>query len=208
MIEETLHMKDTRHTLSNLLCFILLVSFILSGCSPSTKLEYEYVEFATSDSKSYAISRCTGFAESILVPTEHKGYVVSHILDSAFKGHKMEFLGMETIISIYPEAFAFCTRLKDVDLGCVEIIGRRAFENCNSLKEIVIPASVKIIETGAFIRCPELERVYFEGSPEQLEPEIFEAGVLIYGPSGSLVEEYALQNGFTFVDNTAVADNP
>ena len=60
----------------------------------------------------------------------------------------------------------------------VTTIRSGAFKNCSSLKKIVIPSSVSVIESDVFQKSPD---------------------VVIYGYSESRAETYAQENGFTFV---------
>ena len=47
------------------------------------------------------------------------------------------------------------------------IIRENLFENCKSLKTIVIPKSVTIIRADAFTNCPNLETVYYTGTESE-----------------------------------------
>lgn len=66
-----------------------------------------------------------------------------------------------TMLSIEPGAFQNCRGLKHVNIreGEIERIGRRAFNCCTSLEEIVIPPSVRKINYRAFSDCKELKKV-------------------------------------------------
>lgn len=196
-------MKTIRIILHKLV-FLLLFCAILSGCSASSPV-YSYTEFNTMDSKSYAISQCTNTAgfTSVEIPTEFQGAPVQYILDEAFENLiHIESLQMKTIIDIYPEAFKGCRRLKRIDFGCVETISSWAFDGCDSLEVVYLPETLKRIESGAFSRCKNLIEVHFMGNPEYLEAP-FDEGmeITIYGSAGSIVEEYAIQNGFNFVES-------
>lgn len=48
----------------------------------------------------------------------------------------------------------------------IEVIGRDAFKNCSSLEKIVLPKSIKRIETGAFAGCTSLREVVFDDECE------------------------------------------
>lgn len=43
----------------------------------------------------------------------------------------------------------------------IETIGSNAFKNCSNVKKIVLPSSVKVIESGAFEGCSALEELVF-----------------------------------------------
>ena len=47
----------------------------------------------------------------------------------------------------------------------LEIIENWAFDHCDKLKRIVIPANVKEIRQGAFCSCRVLEEVVIQGAP-------------------------------------------
>lgn len=50
----------------------------------------------------------------------------------------------------------------------VNIIGKEAFKGKNSLKEVTVDTSLKVIESSAFENCGNLERVWFKGSKNNL----------------------------------------
>lgn len=79
------------------------------------------------------------------------------------------------------EGCLFLKGSKDLILGCdngkipegTEMIGESAFNGCR-LKSIVIPASVKSIEFGAFEDCKNLEQIIFnEGKLNSIESYAF-----------------------------------
>lgn len=61
-----------------------------------------------------------------------------------------------------------------MNLANVEIIREDAFYGCESLKQVVIPASVKYIDKGAFKDCESLQTVIFQTSACKIEEPIFE----------------------------------
>ena len=191
-------MKYPRLIQSRLLCLIAVLLCFLSGCSDDDSVTYNYVAFEFVDSKCYAIQNFSGKVDTLQIPSQYDGYPVTYILDGVFYGCNMKELRMETIENIYEEAFENCRSLSIVDLGAVEIIGERAFRGCSSIKSITIPDTILRIGTEAFFQCTSLESVYFEGAPEYIGDDVFEQNVIIYGPAGSLVEEYAKSNGLEF----------
>ncbi len=191
-------MREAKHTLSRIVAVSVILATMLCGCK-TEGLDYEYIEYATLDSKSYAIQDITGGVECVNIPTEHNGYPVTYILEEVFRSYNMKSLSMESIIYIYPKAFWSCAYLESLELGCVEVIGKNAFALCRSLTSVTIPASCRQIEGGAFCGCKKLEVIYFEGTPDKIDPTAFDKGVTIYGQPNSSIEKYAKENGFIFV---------
>ncbi len=92
----------------------------------------------------------------------------------------------ETVVAVSGSAFTGCTALSTVKLGeNVTSIGNNAFYGCNQLSEIVIPSAVTFMG----------ERSVGYSSEGNLID-----GFKIYGTDGTTAEEYALENGITFVD--------
>ena len=132
-----------------------------------------------SDKKSYSVTgigTCTD--TDIVIPSVYEGLPVTSIGKSAFNDNSniISVRISNNIISIGSGAFSNCTNLKNVFLGNrLTTIGHSAFYNCDSLTEIIIPASVKIIESpssawyeyGAFASCKNLSKLTFGDSNTQ-----------------------------------------
>ena len=79
-------------------------------------------------------------------------------------------------------------------------IGKGAFVKNNMLKSIIIPASVNHIDYSAFNYCAYLEKVIIYNPNIKIESSVFDycPDLVIYGPAGSAVEQYAKDNFYDF----------
>ncbi len=80
------------------------------------------------------------------------------------------------------------------------------FWGCDSLTEITVPASIKLLEYGVFSECYGLKKITFLGDTRMdTLDEIFAEGtdVTIYGLEGSSAQRYASVRGHEFVVITA-----
>ncbi len=110
---------------------------------------------------------------SVYVP-----YTFNQIIVNATKGHKVIPVGEELPVEMYSipyEAFKGATNLTKVTLtgDMLVEIGENAFNGCVSLKEIVIPSTVKTIYKEAFINCEQLAVVTIEGTAVELKESVF-----------------------------------
>ena len=140
-----------------------------------------------------------------------KGEDGYYIWKSFLQETKKLVLGKQVTIIPY-DSFEEFRVLESLELpeGLLEI-GSYAFNGCQKLKNVVLPSSLKTIESGAFKRCG------FKGIdvPESVESigssalGYDESGNLIdefyiIGKSGSKAEAYANENNINFIDK----DNP
>lgn len=108
-------------------------------------------------------------------------------------------------------AFEECSKLKTVNIGkSVRIIGNYAFRKCPEISNVNFDEGVKAIEKNAFDNCPKLKSVSLPNSVNRIGEESFGYGIddnnksykiqgfTISGYSGSVVEKYANDFGFTF----------
>lgn len=84
-----------------------------------------------------------------------------------------EFDIPEHVAKIGEYAFAN-TNLKHITISHkVNIIGKHAFENCNEMTSINIPANVERIDESAFINCKNLKKVDIEKGVNSLGNQVF-----------------------------------
>jgi len=96
---------------------------------------------------------------------------LNFIAPYTFWGSKIKSLDFpQSMRTIGANAFCFCEELESVTLNdSIEVIGSNAF-GCSKITEIVIPASVRIMD-NAFSACKDLRKIFFEGdAPEELFP--------------------------------------
>lgn len=108
-------------------------------------------------------------------------------------------------------AFRKCSKLKTVNIGkSVRIIEDYAFYQCPEISNVNFDEGVKAIEKNAFDNCSKLKSVSLPNSVNRIGEESFGygrdddynsykiQGFTITGYSGSSVEKYANDFGFTF----------
>lgn len=76
-------------------------------------------------------------------------------------------------------SFMGCTKLKDVTLGGVSVIGESAFLDCSSLCEITIPESVIDIKSEAFAGCSNLKVVNIANRKAVIANDAFDNKTII-----------------------------
>ena len=112
--------------------------------------------------------KCTNSIEltgNVTIPGLIEGKEVVTIGDNAFKGAS-NITGVivpDSVKTIENDAFADCTKLKDVNLGKIESLSFDVFKNCTALTSIKIPNTLK---QGAvskiFTNCSNLTNITLE----------------------------------------------
>ena len=122
------------------------------------------------------------------------------------------------VTSIGEYAFYGCKLLTSVTIGnSVTSIGDYAFRGCTGLTSVTIPNSVTSIGWYAFEYCTGLTSVTIPDSVTSIGYRSFGYdgngedkidGFTIYGVPGSAAEQYANDNGFTFIEyvDAAIGD--
>jgi hypothetical protein len=62
------------------------------------------------------------------------------------------------------DTFSDCSKLQEISLGKIELIGERAFKNCTNISNIVFPKGLINIGKDAFLGCSNLKKVTFLGN--------------------------------------------
>ena len=118
----------------------------------------------------------------------------------------------DSVTSIGTAAFLNCTGLTSVTIpNSVTSIGSFAFSSCSGLTSVTIPDSVTSIVEYAFCGCTGLKSVTIPDSVTYIGEKAFgyyfddqfeiktETDFTIYGKKGSSAQQYADENGFTFI---------
>jgi len=79
-----------------------------------------------------------------------------------------------SVIEVQEKAFQDCISLREVVLNeGLKKIGKYAFRKCKSLESITLPSTVTDIGAGAFSRCSQLRRVVLNGGLERVRKYAF-----------------------------------
>ena len=162
-------------------------------------------------------------------PAEYVPLDISNIIAaSQFAGKDFEeFIIPDNIISIEPEAFEHCEKLKSIMIpenvryiapnafeycrgletvtinGCPDIKAE-AFEYCEGMTTLFINEGTKNIGESAFAYCEKLKDVYLPESVESINEYAFSYchdELTLHVPSGSYAEKYARAYDINFDNN-------
>ena len=109
----------------------------------------------------------------------------------------------DSVTSIGGGAFNKCTSLTSITIpDSVASIGDYTFASCTSLTSITIPDSVTSIGENAFYYCYSLKSITIPDSVTSIGEDAFMYcyNLTIYGYKNTAAEEYALNNGFEFIN--------
>ena len=152
------------------------VTRIGEGAFGSTSLTSITIPDGVTSIGDYTFASCTSLT-SITIPDS-----VTSIGEGAFRDctNLTSITIPDSVASIEKRAFRDCTNLTSITIpDSIASIGESTFENCTSLTSITIPNSVTSIGECAFMYCENLT---------------------IYGYKNTAAEEYALNNGFGFIN--------
>ena len=172
----------------------------LSGCTGLASID---LPFGLTRIEMNALSSCHGLTELLIPDTVTEVGYRAFANNSRLK--KITFPRGLTNVTTYsyhdPEIVQDNPDLQEVILPeGLTAIPARTFSNSNSIITITIPESVRTIGNEAFNPCTKLQHVWFGNGIEQIADNAFASGssVILHGPAGSVVEEYARRRGLTF----------
>lgn len=147
------------------------------------------------------------FEGDIALKTVEVPETVQYIRRDVFNGcTSLETISIpESVKTLGSGAFYGCENLTEVtfaDYSVKEIL-EDTFAECYGLKDIKLPKGIEVIEGNAFVNCIDLVDVVIPETATEISDIAFSypSKTTLYSQSGSYVEEYALANGFKFVDN-------
>ena len=120
-----------------------------------------------------------------------------------------EMIGGLNVVEIGERAFSDCSGLTgELTIpSCVRVIGEKAFLGCRNLTDIIIPESVEKIESNAFAvvtwgteseHFPQPIKITVYSKDVEIAQNAFGMQKILYGYSGSSVEQYAAMNNCAF----------
>ena len=127
-----------------------------------------------------------------------------YIANNAFEGC-IELVDIKMNNSIYnlgEAAFLNCSNLPAIQLSTsLKEVPANAFSGCTFLNDVVIPYGVTSIGDGAFKNCTSLNNIMIPQNVTAISNTAFSypEEITVYGIEGSYAEEYANNNGMTFV---------
>ncbi len=126
---------------------------------------------------------------------------VKRIGDFAFAGNKQidTILLPRTVTVVGKSAFEGCESLTEVTLpDGVSRIGERAFAGCTLLNNVILPSKLKVIESSVFAGCSSLSAITIPGSVETIRTKAFE--------KCTMLKNLKLQNGIKTIEEFAFAN--
>ena len=175
------------------------VTRIGEGAFGSTSLTSITIPDSVTSIGDYTFASCTSLT-SITIPDS-----VTSIGEGAFRDctNLTSITIPDSVASIEKRAFRDCTNLTSITIpDSVASIGESTFENCTSLTSITIPNSVTSIGDYTFRNCTSLTSITIPDSVTSIGECAFMycENLTIYGYKNTAAEEYALNNGFEFIN--------
>ena len=175
------------------------VTRIGEGAFGSTSLTSITIPDGVTSIGDYTFASCTSLT-SITIPDS-----VTSIGEGAFRDctNLTSITIPDSIASIGESTFENCTSLTSITIpNSVTSIGDYTFNNCKSLTIITIPDSVTSIGDYTFRNCTSLTSITIPDSVTSIGECAFMycENLTIYGYKNTAAEEYALNNGFGFIN--------
>jgi TolB-like protein len=162
---------------------------------------------------SVTITKYTGNAATVNIPSRIQGFPVTVIGESAFAGSSLTSIIIPSSVTVIgDEAFFSCDSLTSVSIPfSVTAIGNGAFYNCLNLTSVSIPSSVTAIGNGAFAVCDSLTSITVDSrNPAYaiVDGVLFDKSIrtIIRYPAGKKAGTYAIPSSVTSIGDYAFDD--
>lgn len=150
------------------------------------------------------ITAYAGDLENLIIPDVIGESAVHGLNNSLFQNKTIRNIDFGNSIAYIGDlCFEKCADIKDVELpSSCKFIGKNVFSSCNELNRVMFK-SVQTISGGAFANCPQLREVIFAKDCFTIEQDAFSncPNIVIWGPAGGNVEQYATRNNIPFHEN-------
>ena len=154
---------------------MLLATMGVGGISFASADTYGDYTYTVSDGAA-TITKYTGSATTLSIPSTLGGYPVKTIGNSAFDySDSVTSLTIpSSVTAIESYAFYDCDGLTSVTVpGTVATVGKYVFAQCDSLKTVTVSSGVKSLDNAVFSYCPSLSKVTLPASLTTLGTYVF-----------------------------------
>ena len=186
----------------------------LNGCSrlasisvDAANTRYQAIDGVLFSLDGTALVRCPeGRADTVYTIPDG----VTDVLSSAFCGTSLTRVTVSaSVVSIESSAFLGAKLLQNIEFAdgsVLQLIGRSAFQDCQSLRTVTLPDTVTTVGAEAFDCCYRLTGLTIPQGAAVRDGAIPTVeGLTVYGTAGSSAEAQALAAGVRFVDASAGA---
>ena len=152
------------------------------------------------------ITKYTGNARNLYVPSTLGGYPVKRIGEGAFAGCNFETVSLPSRLEIM-DAYAFqnCVRLNSITLPeTLTSIGPYAFENCTRLSSVTLPESLTKMYARVFNGCTQLKSLTIPQYVTQMDS--MWSGRYVSCLAGSSLEMVVFEGGRDRIPDRACTD--
>ena len=112
----------------------------------------------------------------VYVAAHHDDKIILGMYDGAFRNRDgvSNIYMLDGMLYIGKYAFADCDNLKSVELpGTLKALGEGAFQNCKSLERVVFPDELEVIPAYAFAGCTSLKEIVIPASVKKIDQSAF-----------------------------------
>ena len=170
-----------------LVLLMLLVAFVISGCSKGVKVELDDFEYEVIGNE-ILLKKYIGSETEVIVKDSYN-QMNAYINGETFRNNTnvTSVTLASGFYSLADYAFEGCTNLKEVDLKDIHKVGKYAFKGCVNLEKIKIGA--RDIDETAFIDCCNLTVIDSTFYSDKKKTMIFDEGtytVLLAGKNAEI----------------------